>query len=156
MTALPRMTAAFALSASLFAVHISSAYAQAEGGGGGFLQGFPSAQAFVGRAAMAPNCPAIQFHVVPLAKNQLHGIAFEENAAGTAPLVVYDVHGTIVENSKITMDLKPLTGGSPLKVTGTFENGMLMASMNGGNVCHSGSFMLMGVAQPSTHLGPHQ
>jgi hypothetical protein len=79
-----------------------------------------------------------------MGNNQLHGIAYEEKPNMQA----FEVHGAMTDDGKTSMDLKPMGGGSPIKVDGTFRGGMLMASMKGSSKCDSTSFMLMPVAQP--------
>jgi hypothetical protein len=123
----------------------------AQGPGPGFnFSNFTAAPAYVGRtASMAPDCPPMQFHVVPTGKNQLYGMAFEEKPQGATGMQAFEVSGSISDEGKVPMSLKPLGGGSPIKVDGVFSGGMLMASMNGSGKCHSGSFMMMPVAQPA-------
>jgi hypothetical protein len=104
---------------------------------------------------MGPNCGPIEFHVVPTAKNQLTGVAFE-GATGTqaaAQMNVYSITGSLSDDGKVDMDLKPLAAGTPIKVNGTFKMSMLMASIAGRGTCHSSSFMLMPVAMPTPPPG---
>lgn len=125
----------------------SPVYAQSEGGPGWSQFGPP---AFIGRSnAMGPNCPAIEFHVIPGAKNQLSGVAIEQTPLpGTSPMKLYTISGTLADDGKLAMDLKPVGEGESVKVQGTFRQAMLMASIAGRGTCHSASFMLMPAVIP--------
>jgi hypothetical protein len=141
------ITAAF--NVALLAVYVTPTFAQ--GPGPGFNWPFNVAPAYVGRGVSKTpdDCPPMQFHVIPMGKNQLHGIAFEEKPLGATDMQVFEISGTISDEGRVPMSLKPLGGGSPIKVDSVFSGGMLMGSMNGSGKCLSGSFMLMPVAQPA-------
>ena len=135
---------ATSMAAALVATLAVPAHADGEGGG----LGWPSFGALVGRTnVMGPNCPAIEFHVIPGAKNQLSGVAIEQalGANGATSMKLYTIAGTLADNGKLAMDLKPVADGTPIKVEGAVQGAMLMASIAGGVTCHSASFMLMPV-----------
>lgn len=151
MTALTKMSL---LAGATLIGHIGPTYAQAESGAG--APAWPSFQAnstLIGRATnMGPDCPFIEFHVVSGGRNQLQGIAFQP-PSGNQPadaMRAFHVTGTIMDDGKVSMDLKPLSGGAAAKVEGTFKNGMLMASFSGAGSCHSTNFMMMPVAGPAS------
>jgi hypothetical protein len=137
---------ATSMAVALVAAFAVPAHAQQEGGGPGWSSfGAPT---FVGRTTnMGPNCPAIEFRVIPGAKNQLSGVAIEQalGANGTSSVKLYTIAGTLADDGKLAMDLKPVAEGTPIKVEGTFKQAMLMASIAGRGTCHSSSFMLMPV-----------
>jgi hypothetical protein len=111
-------------------------------------QRFNRGTAFVGATGRTgPNCPPLEFHVVPTGNDRLEGVAFEPTAS---PPQIFSISGSIADNGKVAMELKSVGSGSPLKVEGMFDAGTLTASINGGGTCKFNPVILTPVTEPTS------
>jgi hypothetical protein len=109
-------------------------------------QRFNRGTAFVGATGRTgPNCPPLEFHVVPTSNDRLEGVAFEPTAS---PPQIFSISGNIANDGKVTMDLRSVGSSSALKVEGMFDAGTLTASINGGGTCKFTPVILTPVTEP--------